>query len=187
TTSQSSRSVCAPNAKSSSIARILRPIRRCISCVRPPSCPRSRGTRVRVARGSIAYSAVIQPRPLPLRQPGTPSSTVAAQRTRVSPNDTRHEPSAYGTTPRSMAMGRSALAARWFGLSATDAVDDGRRGLSLNERNHFDIPTSRTNFPCAHDRLLAIIAAFDQDIRLQGRDDRERGVFVKDHHGVGGL
>ena len=52
------------------------------------------GVRVEVARGSIAYSAVIQPSPLPFRHPGTPDSTDAVQSTRVSPNDTRHEPSA---------------------------------------------------------------------------------------------
>ena len=52
--------------------------------------------RVFVARGSIAYSAVSHPSPRPRRQPGTPSSTDTVQSTRVRPNDTRHEPSAYG-------------------------------------------------------------------------------------------
>jgi hypothetical protein len=40
---------------------------------------------VLVARGSMAYSAVTQPSPLPLRQRGTPSVTVAVQSTLVSP------------------------------------------------------------------------------------------------------
>src|SRR3954471_11953979 len=49
----------------------------------------------------MAYSAVSQPSPLPRRQPGTPSSTEAVQRTRVAPKLIRQEPSAYGATPRS--------------------------------------------------------------------------------------
>ena len=43
---------------------------------------------------------------LPLRHPGTPSSTVAVHNTFVSPKLIRHEPSAYGVTPRSMVTGR---------------------------------------------------------------------------------
>ena len=45
-----------------------------------------------VAEGSIAYSAVTQPRPEPERQRGTPSVTLAAQSTRVFPNSIRTEP-----------------------------------------------------------------------------------------------
>src|SRR6266550_4059187 len=104
-TSQSSLTVNSPNLKSSSIARPLRPIRRWISWVRPPSWARSRDVRVLVARGSIAYSAVSQPSPLPRFQPGTPSSTDAVQSTRVAPNVMRHEPSAYGATARSNVIG----------------------------------------------------------------------------------
>jgi hypothetical protein len=85
---------------------------RWISCVRPPTWPRSRAVRVFVARGSIAYSAVIQPSPRPRFHPGTPSSTDAVQSTRVLPKETRHEPSAYGATPRSRLTGRSASAER---------------------------------------------------------------------------
>ena len=46
-------------------ARRLRPMRRWISCVRPVSLPAddSRRVRVCVARGSMEYSAVTQPRP----------------------------------------------------------------------------------------------------------------------------
>ena len=48
---------------------------------------RSRGaTRVCVEAGSIAYSAVTQPRPEPRRHELTPSSTDAAHSTRVSPS-----------------------------------------------------------------------------------------------------
>ena len=47
-----------------------------------------------VARGSIAYSAVTQPRPCPRSHGGGLSSSEAAQRTCVSPKRTRHDPSA---------------------------------------------------------------------------------------------
>src|SRR6266513_4680951 len=106
-TSQSSLTVNSPNLKSSSIALTLRPMRRCISWVRPPSWDLSRDVRVRVARGSIAYSAVNHPSPLPRFQPGTPSSTEAVHNTRVAPNMMRHDPSAYGAIPRSNVIGRS--------------------------------------------------------------------------------
>jgi hypothetical protein len=46
-------------------------------------------------RGSIPYSAVIQPLPLPLRKSGTISSMEAVQITLVLPNSIKHEPSAY--------------------------------------------------------------------------------------------
>ena len=48
--------------------------------------------RVCVERGSIAYSAVTQPFPLPSRNGGTFSSTEAVQMTCVSPNATSAEP-----------------------------------------------------------------------------------------------
>src|SRR5689334_5584671 len=93
-------------------ARRLRPIRREISWVRPPILPRtlSRSLRVVVARGSIAYSAVSQPRPEPLRQRGTPSVTLAVQSTRVAPNSTSTEPSGCMLQLRCRVTGR-----RWSG------------------------------------------------------------------------
>src|SRR3954451_17844333 len=95
-------------------ARRDRPMRRLISCVRPPILPRtdSRSPRVLVARGSIEYSAVTQPSPLPLRQRGTPSVTEAVQKTFVSPKETRTEPSACLLHPRSMVTGRSCSGVR---------------------------------------------------------------------------
>ena len=78
----------------STAARSERPIRRSISLVRPPAPLRSRRLRLWVARGSSAYSAVTQPRPCPRSQPGTLSSTLAAQSTRVLPQLIRAEPSA---------------------------------------------------------------------------------------------
>jgi hypothetical protein len=69
-----------------------RPIRRWISCVRPLCLPRaaSRSLRVWVARGSMPYSAVTQPSPLPFLWPGTFSSTDAVHSTRVSPKLDQH-------------------------------------------------------------------------------------------------
>ncbi len=45
----------------------------------------SRALRRSVAAGSMAYSPVTQPSPLPFKKSGTLSSTVAVQSTRVSP------------------------------------------------------------------------------------------------------
>ena len=76
----------------STTARSARPIRRWISCVRPVCLPRdaSRAERVWVARGSMPYSAVTQPCPLPRRKLGTPPSTLAVHSTRVSPKLDQH-------------------------------------------------------------------------------------------------
>ena len=90
-------------------ARRDRPTSREISCVRPPGRPLidSRSPRVFVARGSIAYSAVTQPRPLPRRQRGTSSVALAAQSTRVDPNSTSTEPSACSSQCRVIRISRS--------------------------------------------------------------------------------
>ena len=87
---------------------------RLISWVRPPIRPLtdSRSLRVWVARGSIEYSAVTQPSPEPLRQRGTPSVTLAAQSTRVRPNSTSTEPSAWSSQLRVMVTGRGWSALR---------------------------------------------------------------------------
>src|SRR4051794_30085214 len=83
----------------------------------------SRSERVCVARGSIAYSAVTQPRPLPLRHRGTPSVTDAAHSTRVLPNSTSTEPSAWSSQLRVMRTGRSASSARPSGRGIRDLSD----------------------------------------------------------------
>jgi hypothetical protein len=54
----------------------------------------SRAVRLSVARGIIAYSLVIHPRPLPLMKLGTPASMDAVQITCVSPSRIKAEPSA---------------------------------------------------------------------------------------------
>src|SRR5215831_6098628 len=116
-TSQSMVICRSPSASRSTVARSDRPIRRWISTVRPPCLPAeaSRRVRSRVARGSMPYSAVTQPRPRPLSQDGSRSSSVAVTSTWVSPNFTRQEPSAYLTTPRSRVTARSSSGARRLG------------------------------------------------------------------------
>ncbi len=95
-TSQSMLIWRSPIAGRSTTARKARPISRWISCVRPDCLPRaaSRSVRVWVERGSIPYSAVTQPLPELRIHGGTRSSIEAVQSTWVSPNFTRHEPSA---------------------------------------------------------------------------------------------
>src|SRR5918999_3281066 len=90
-------------------ARRLRPISRLISWVQPLTRPLtdSRSVRVLVARGNMAYSLVTHPRPDPLRQRGTPSVTLAATSTRVIPNSTSTDPSAWLNQPRLNRTGRS--------------------------------------------------------------------------------
>ena len=68
-----------------------------------------------MARGSMPYSAVTQPRPELRSQPGTPCSMVALQRTRVLPHSMRTEPSAVATKPGVMRTVRSESAVRWSG------------------------------------------------------------------------
>ena len=66
---------------------------RLISWARPP-VRWSRPVRVLVARGSMAYSAVTQPRPLPSSQRLTPFSTEAVHSTLVWPSSAIQLPSA---------------------------------------------------------------------------------------------
>src|SRR5512143_729300 len=95
-TSQSIQNVRSPRYAKSSTARSERPMSRCISCVRPPTLPTvdSRLILCPELRGSIPYSAVSQPLPLPFRKGGTDSSRVAVQSTFVSPTSISTEPSA---------------------------------------------------------------------------------------------
>src|SRR5581483_8277 len=72
----------------------------------------SRGVRVAVDRGSMAYSAVTHPRPELRSHPGTPGSIVALVSTRVLPNETSTEPSAVCTNPVVSVRGRIFPAAR---------------------------------------------------------------------------
>ena len=78
----------------STTARSDRPMRRWISCVRPDGRPSftSRWMRSGDEPGSIEYSAVTQPLPVPFIHRGTSSSTDAVHSTRVRPNVTSTEP-----------------------------------------------------------------------------------------------
>ena len=67
----------------------------------------SRALRSPVEAGSMPYSAVSQPRPLPVIQRGTPSCAEAVQMTRVSPIEISAEPVAVRTNPGSISTGRS--------------------------------------------------------------------------------
>ena len=98
--------VYSPRRLRSTTERSERPIRRSISMERPLRLARSRLVRRLVDAGSMAYSAVTQPARELRRQAGTPSSTVAVHRTRVSPNVTRHDPSAFFIMLRSRVTGR---------------------------------------------------------------------------------
>ena len=85
-----------------------------ISCVRPSARPEadSRGLRVGVLAGSMAYSAVSQPAPLPARNGGTFSSMLAAQSTAVSPARMSAEPGANFMQPISTVTRRNSSARR---------------------------------------------------------------------------
>src|SRR5271166_547689 len=128
-TSQSMTMVFSPSALESTQARSERPTRRDISWVRPPRRPLtdSRSPRVLVALGSIAYSAVTQPRPLPRRQRGTSSVTLAAHSTLVRPNSTSTDPSAWSSQPRVSFTGRSSVTDRPAGRDMTHSLSGPRR------------------------------------------------------------
>src|SRR5271166_2591691 len=128
-TSQSMTMVFSPSALKSTQARSERPTRRDISWVRPPRRPLtdSRSPRVLVALGSIAYSAVTQPRPLPRRQRGTSSVTLAAHSTLVRPNSTSTDPSAWSSQPRVSFTGRSWVTDRPSGRDMTHSLSAGGR------------------------------------------------------------
>ena len=116
-TSQSTEICRSPSLGRSTTARSARPIRRWISCVRPEGWPTVASRRVRsvVARGSMPYSAVTQPRPWPFSQGGRRSSRLAVHSTCVLPNLIRQEPSACIDTARSMVTRRSSSGLRLDG------------------------------------------------------------------------
>src|SRR5699024_9541730 len=91
-----------------------------ISWVRPETLPRtdSRALRSPVARGNMAYSAVTQPRFLPLSQRGTPCVKLAVHKTFVLPKLTSAEPSSSSDQPVSMLTSRS-----WEAVRSSARVD----------------------------------------------------------------
>ena len=110
-----------PMAFRSHTLRRLRPTRRSISMLRPLRPFVSRRVRLLPAAGSMAYSAVSQPLPEPLRQPGARSSMVAVHSTRVSPNSARQLPLAFFIMPRVSFTSRMARSSRSFALLASMA------------------------------------------------------------------
>ena len=98
--------VRSPRRVKSQAARSERPISRWISTLRPSRLTPSRALRCGVAPGSIAYSAVSQPLPLPRRNGGTPSVTEAVQITRVRPHSMSTEPAAISVKSGRMRTSR---------------------------------------------------------------------------------
>ena len=96
-TSQSTVIVRSPSFARSVTARSERPINRWISCVRPPGRPlfTSRGDRSFVDAGSMEYSPVTHPFPVPFSHRGASSETDAAINTRVLPMVSNTEPCAH--------------------------------------------------------------------------------------------
>src|SRR5688500_1900013 len=113
-TSQSIAIVRSPSRFRSVTARSDRPIRRWISCVRPLGRPllTSRAERSAVARGSIEYSAVTHPLPVPRIHLGASSRSEAATSTFVRPCEKSTDPSAHSWNPSSTSIGRSSSGAR---------------------------------------------------------------------------
>ena len=90
---------------------------RWISSVRPPCLPvaASRRLRVCVARGSMPYSAVTQPRPVLRRNAGTPLRRWRCRARASRRHSISTEPSAWRVKRRVMRMGRSSSGARPLG------------------------------------------------------------------------
>ena len=113
-TSQSTTTCRSPSIVRSQAARSERPMSRWISTVRPLCLPLAASRAMRSADdpGSIEYSAVTHPLPVPRIQRGTLSSTLAVQSTLVRPNETRQDPSAISVWSRSKVTGRNSVSAR---------------------------------------------------------------------------
>src|SRR6266850_3183845 len=151
--------------------------------VRPPAPRRSRSVRSEVARGSIAYSAVTHPSPVPFLNGGTPCSTLAVQWTSVPPIRMRHDPSAYGMAPRSRVRGRNWSGTRPSGR-ATKTLHDGSTRESADHRDADDATAPRLDQVATHDRLAGVVRTLDQDVRLKRGDEAERRVLVEQDHAV---
>src|SRR6266571_4932189 len=180
-------------ASSSTTARSERPISRWISSVRPVWRPPDASRRVRswVARGSMPYSAVIHPRAWPLSHGGSLSSSVAVTSTWVSPNFTKHEPSAYLTTARSRVTARSSSGCRRLGRMTPPGPPSERPGarLLLRARVMSDkSPCQRKtlHYPCRMDNSSAMrelrhlshdVPIGSAEISLAQLNERSREIF----------
>ncbi len=179
-TSQSTRIVRSPSAARSTTARSDRPIRRWISCVRPDCLPSAASRRIRVfvERGNIPYSAVSQPCPLPFRNSGTPSSTLAVQTTRVWPASISTEPSACVVYRLTMRSGRNSSLRRpparpFMRRSGRSARDP--RSQHLREIRELDAVQVRHD-PIRHARSGPVnqVAALERDLLQSVRCSRRR-------------
>src|SRR3954452_20181148 len=130
--------VFSPSAAKSTTPRTDRPMRRWISTVRPSGRPRvaSRCLRSPVDAGSIPYSAVTHPRPVPFSHFGTPGCQEAVQITRVSPIEMSADPVAVRTKSGSIVVGRRPSAARsWERLMRPPPAGRGARPPPRRQRD----------------------------------------------------
>src|SRR5687768_9096793 len=129
----------------------------------------------------MAYSAVIQPSPEPFLQPGTPSSTDAVTRTRVSPKVTKQDPSANADAPRSRETLRSEVALRptrvVCSACSTKLLDDRCSGLAGPERHNDHTPSPRLDILSPDDGGRHVVAALHQDARPKVAYELEGGVL----------
>ena len=112
----------------------------------------SRALRSPVDAGSIPYSAVTQPRPLPAIQRGTDSWTEAVQMTRVSPQEISTEPVAVATKPGWIVTGRSSPAARPSRARAGHAATAPPTELLSRTCSTSPSGSCRKRVPCARKR-----------------------------------
>src|SRR3954468_21081814 len=152
-TSQSTQMVRSPSAGRFVTDRNDRPIRRWISCVRPPTfpCEASRCIRVLVARGSMPYSAVTQPFPLLRRKGGTRSSTLAVQMTLVCPALISTDPSAWIVYSGMRLVSRSWLAGRWSDRMTGSLLDP--REIFRERTPEIDVTRERVHFLAVNEQL----------------------------------
>src|SRR5262245_9141184 len=138
----------------------------------------------------MPYSAVIQPRPWPLSHGGNRSSSVAVTSTWVSPNFTKHDPSAYFTTARSSVTARSSSGCRRLGRMDPPFPRDahvarlGRMlllcGVSCGDKGWLELPgrdaqfyaTVRATRTLSHDVPIG-----STEVSLAQLNERSREIF----------
>jgi hypothetical protein len=99
----------------------------------------------------------------------------------------RHDPSAYGATPRSKVIGRSSDAARsWRGdlPCFTEFPYDGSGGLPRCERDDDNAAAPALHFVRSDNRRFGVIAALHNHVRLQSFDQLERSILGKDNNEI---
>lgn len=144
-TSQSRVTCCSTRTDRSVTARRLRPMRRCISWVRPDWRPlaASRSTRSGEEPGNIEYSAVTQPLPVPRSHLGASSEKEAVQSTAVRPILTSTEPAANFVKSRSSSTGRSSSGLRPSARGPPCTGRPGTESPALAVRSSMSCPLRR--------------------------------------------